>query len=128
MGGRGPDVTRLVDLAADNRHSFLVSLTDGNSALKTTTADHRSPTGGPVISAAVLVDAWRSTEFAHPHQDDIVQHSTLFEVARQSRKTRIECGLSLVFQRIKDICVQVPASEIDLDERHTCFNETTCHE
>ena len=114
---RGEQVADAEPGSSPDVHAVLAGGAVDLTALDGPAADHDRPAARPVIAAAVLVDARRAAELAHPHDDGVLPHAAVVQILDQGAHALVEAGAVAVLERVEDVGVVVPAAEVDLDGR-----------
>ena len=87
--------------------------------------EHDGEDAGPVIAAAVFVDFRSAAELGGEHDEGVVEHAAIAEVAEKSRNGMVDVGHGFA-KAVFDVLVVVPASGGEGDEADPSLHETTC--
>src|SRR6185369_10114444 len=80
------------DRPLDNTAAGGIGRADDLSAADAAPNEDAGPRGGVMVAAAVAIDPRRAAEFAHPHDERVVEQSALFQVGDEGRHAAVEGG------------------------------------
>ena len=119
------------ELIIDRVSRDLVGGSDDVAAANSASSEHRGHHRAPVVSAGVLVDFWRSPEFAADDHQRAVKKAAFLQVVEQCGEASVEVRKQVSFQVHKVAAMCVPGrvlAKVDLDKSHTRFDEASPHQ
>ena len=130
LADRGHEVDRADGPFLDEGR-FGIGAADHLPARNPGSAHRQTPGLAVMVPSRLSVELGRAAELAHPDHQRAFQQTAGLEVVDQSRHSLIHwrCGLANAVARMGiDPVVLVPAIGIDLDQRHSLFDQASGHQ
>ena len=124
---------RDVDWSLGDVETVFVGRAQNSTRLNATAGHGSNPSFGVMVATAVFFQLGSSTELAHPHDQRVVEHASIFKVGNK----RCESGVRFTAQVrsvTKSRFVSVPASvegiavAEDFDKADTFFDQAACQQ
>src|SRR5262249_34882521 len=103
--------------------ALVIGIADDLAAFDAAAGEHGGPGSAVVIATAIVVDARRSAELAHPDDQGVIEEAAVLQVADQRRHPHVHLRHQPP-RRLGDLAVvRVPVREVDLYERHAYLHQ-----